>query len=551
MSATAAIFYHPDMIESAEQPLAGRRTAGQSFIAGLIRHVESDGLFAVANEPKHLEAFRDVVQAYGWRKGVRGALVHEPAKILEAGVLQVPGPNLASFAWTRRRVAQDAYSICGITHTVATKRIMQGLLDTAVSPTESWDAVICTSRAVRSVLATELDAVLAYLAERYGAARTPRLQLPVIPLGIDTSKFERTPEARVKWRAELGLDDDAIAIMSMGRRTISEKMHPGPLMIAAQLAAERTGRKVALWMVGWFGDKTTEALHVEMAREMAPDVDIRFPDGKDEDLRFEIWSAADIFALPVDNIQETYGLAPVEAMAAGLPVVVSDWDGFRDTVVHGETGFRIPTRMSRPGSGIAIAERYEDGRDSYHQYLVAVHQRTAIDVRDMADAFTTLIENPDRRAQMGAAGIARARHHYDWSAIIPQYEALWADLTARRTAETASAPRSARAPANPTAMDPFELYAGYPAQSLLADTRLSAPCELDSERIDLMLRITGGHAFRRLAARSDELLAVHRAVRASEPLAFKDLITALGGHVARTEACVLWLLKFDLLRIVP
>jgi len=29
-------------------------------------------------------------------------------------------------------------------------------------------------------------------------------------------------------------------------------------------------------------------------------------------------------------------------MASGLPVLVSDWDGYKDTVIDGETGYRIP-----------------------------------------------------------------------------------------------------------------------------------------------------------------------------------------------------------------
>ena len=55
------------------------------------------------------------------------------------------------------------------------------------------------------------------------------------------------------------------------------------------------------------------------------------------------WAAADIFLSLVDNPQETFGLAPVEAMAAGVPVVVSDWDGYRYTVSDGVEGFRIST----------------------------------------------------------------------------------------------------------------------------------------------------------------------------------------------------------------
>ena len=46
----------------------------------------------------------------------------------------------------------------------------------------------------------------------------------------------------------------------------------------------------------------------------------------------ELWAAADVFLSLVDNIQETFGITPLEAMAAGLPVVASDWDGYRYTM---------------------------------------------------------------------------------------------------------------------------------------------------------------------------------------------------------------------------
>ena len=45
-------------------------------------------------------------------------------------------------------------------------------------------------------------------------------------------------------------------------------------------------------------------------------------------------------------MQETFGLTPIEAMACGVPQVVADWDGYRETVVEGETGFRVPTYVA-------------------------------------------------------------------------------------------------------------------------------------------------------------------------------------------------------------
>ena len=49
-----------------------------------------------------------------------------------------------------------------------------------------------------------------------------------------------------------------------------------------------------------------------------------FLDGREPEIRINIWSAADIFISLSDNIQETFGLTPIEAMANGLPAIVSD-----------------------------------------------------------------------------------------------------------------------------------------------------------------------------------------------------------------------------------
>ena len=66
---------------------------------------------------------------------------------------------MGAHAWPRRRAGQRVFSLCGITHTVSTRRIMEGLFDTITGPTEEWDAIICTSKAVHSVVDTQLDEV--------------------------------------------------------------------------------------------------------------------------------------------------------------------------------------------------------------------------------------------------------------------------------------------------------------------------------------------------------------------------------------------------------
>ena len=71
------------------------------------------------------------------------------------------------------------------------------------------------------------------------------------------------------------------------------------------------------------------ALH-EAAAALCPTVEVRLLEGHDLNLGALARSASDAFISLVDCLQETFGLTPVEAMAARLPVVASDWNGYRD-----------------------------------------------------------------------------------------------------------------------------------------------------------------------------------------------------------------------------
>ena len=112
-------------------------------------------------------------------------------------------------------------------------------------------------------------------------------------------------------------------------------------------------------------------------------------------------------------------------MAAGLPLVVSDWDGFRDTVEDGVHGFRIPTVASPPGAGDDLADRYDAGVDTYDVYVGGVSQFVSVDVGAAANALARLITDPELRGRMGAAGRKTARETFDWRHVIARYQDLW------------------------------------------------------------------------------------------------------------------------------
>jgi glycosyltransferase involved in cell wall biosynthesis len=118
------------------------------------------------------------------------------------------------------------------------------------------------------------------------------------------------------------------------------------------------GQKVMLVECGWHANDLIRKAFAEAAAQASPSVKVVNLDGRNASARQSGWAGADIFCSLSDNIQETFGLVPLEAMAAGLPVVVSDWDGYKDTVQDGVEGYRIPTLQPAPGLGNDLALRH-------------------------------------------------------------------------------------------------------------------------------------------------------------------------------------------------
>ena len=204
-------------------------------------------------------------------------------------------------------------------------------------------------------------------------------------------------------------------VLWLGRLSFFEKAYPQGMFIALQKAVHRCGLRLHFVMAGWFpGGETDQRFYQEAAERYAPDVPVHFLDGKNSEVVRCCWAAADLFLSLVDNPQETFGLAPVEAMAAGLPVVVSDWDGYRYTVSEGVEGFRIPTLSpSRATQGDVLALQHDHGLLTYQDYVGAVAQHVAVDTEAAAAAIALLAQDPSLRKRMGDAGRQTVRQRFD------------------------------------------------------------------------------------------------------------------------------------------
>ena len=474
MPAHAAIQYSRMSFDPrAGAQVMGRRVAGSSFFQAWIEHSGADPLTAwvhSAADAAHVEGHARELGATG---KVTVSNIHNLAPVQEAGALWLADPSLSTHAWQRRWLGQAAWSLVGITHTISSGRAMDLIADLLIAPIQPWDALICTSQAVKKVVQTLFQEQALYLQDRLGATTCTGPELPVIPLGVDCAALAHDGAARARWRAELGVGKDEVAVLQFGRIAFHAKAHPLPLFLALQRAAAKGGPKLHLILAGQPANPVQGEAVRTMAAAFSDSFATHFVDGAREDAG-SVRSAADIFTLLSDNIQESFGLAPVEAMAAGLPVVGSNWDGLRDTIVHGETGLLADTILPPAPTGEIIARRHAFGAEDYDRYIGHVAQATTVDVDQAAQAFATLAADPALRRRIGEAARARALQSYDWPRVIGAYRALLDQLAVVRS--QAGRERAVRADVarQPARLDPFKLFASYPNVVLNGGTRLVA-----------------------------------------------------------------------------
>jgi hypothetical protein len=242
------------------------------------------------------------------------------------------------------------------------------------------------------------------------------------------------------------------------------------MYVALEEVAKRTGKKLYLIQNGWFANDHIKQAFVNGAKTYAPSVTCLFTDGGELNARRRSWAASDVFISLSDNIQETFGLTPIEAMAAGLPVVVSDWNGYKDTVRHGVDGFRIPTYAPDAGFGTTFAMRHEAAIDNYDFYCGMTCQMVSVDIDNLIEHLTALVESPSLRRAMGEAGHIRARNDYEWSVIFQRYIGLWEEQARMRQAAIKADDWSSRIKAapktSPSRLDPFLAFANYPTKAI-------------------------------------------------------------------------------------
>jgi glycosyltransferase involved in cell wall biosynthesis len=440
----------------------------------------------------------------------------------------------------RNAFSREIFPITSVTHSLSYADHAGCFLKHLFAGTTARDAVATTSGPGRDVVAAYFD----HLARTYAldAARFHPPRLAVIPLGIEPGDFAPpAPDERERARAALGVAPETIALLVFGRIDHASKMDLLPLFRAMSRVFQQGADKGAYCLIlsGWIEDE--EQGYLATLTELAANLGLRLivKPRPTEVQKREVYAAADIFCSPADNPQETFGITLLEAQAMGLPVIASDFDGYRELVTPGVTGLLIP--VTGPASTAIVDMLAPVSCDNHYHLLLA--QRYAVDVPQLALAVAALAGDPGRRAAMGAAARAHALG-FSWDAAIARYLALWEDLW-RQDPGDRQALRAAVHPLHP----PYaRLFAGHPSGLLDASRRLiqsrAGRAVYRGQDFPVIYDTLSGFVD---AARVRALLVLARNPVAAGALCEKLAAAEPDLPPELAEAAVLWALKHDLL----
>jgi 1,2-diacylglycerol 3-alpha-glucosyltransferase len=175
------------------------------------------------------------------------------------------------------------------------------------------------------------------LVDHYGL----RNNYTVIPTGIDLDAYGTADGERIRKKRHWEND---IVMVSVGR--LASEKNWSTLLHAAALIM----RDVPRFRLVLIGDGQDRKALEDLAKELGIQKRVTFTGSLQFSETPAYMKAANLFGFA--SITETQGLATLEAMAAGLPVVAVDASGTRDILKHGQQGYLVENNAEALAAGI-------------------------------------------------------------------------------------------------------------------------------------------------------------------------------------------------------
>ncbi len=458
------------------EKLYGANVAMMNFLRALLTYGTFDEyhFFVSASDPE--EAKRD------WEKVLMTMFREAPIKVRDLFELRYAmkekeftvfhsETSLRTLAYARSQFGVNLFPVTVRINSISYQFLLSEILLTLLeSDLYSFDSVVCISSAAKDAYEKLFVQVSDELSLRHSLQIRYPGRFDLIPLGVDTETFR--PRDKRDARKLLSLPQDKLILLCFARFSAHEKMDLLPLLRGFQrLLGECQGEASRLLLLLAGDDERYHyAQEVEkFAEALGVAKVVRFMKNPSFIEQPLIYSAADVFVSFADNFQESFGITVLEAMASGLPAIVSDWDGYKDTVLHGKTGFRVPTYWTDCEERISLFSPICSWRLE-HLYLA---QSVCVDINQMVEYLKEVIQHQELREEMGRNARKWVVERFDWKVVIEQYEALWMELyQASRDFERQNKERPL-APKVPL-LRPHRLkaFSSYPSRLIEAETQI-------------------------------------------------------------------------------
>jgi glycosyltransferase involved in cell wall biosynthesis len=381
--------------------------------------------------------------------------------------------------WKAALIRQDSgvqFPIVTTLHGLSDGGHILPLLASLAAPSGPGDIVVAPSE----VSATVLREQCRNLIDMLRLKRKPP-EIVVIPYGIPP--VVTTPRAVA--RNALGWNAEPV-LLFIGRLTEAGKADFAALFEAvARLRA--AGQAVRLVLAGACAPRGVEALRQHAWAAGIADAEVRANVSETE--KHLLLSGCDVFVSPANTVTESFGLTVVEAMLHAVPVVCTDWNGYREIVRDGIDGLLVPTVWRDDAANDSLDLRSVLGE------VPVPSENVAIDVAHLTYSLHRLLADPDLRRRFGAAAQTRASSRFLVS------HAAAAVVTLMQEAR-AACPETTRVPSRLTVTSVFKRYASRRwngTQAIVADTKASLDRLLRQGAVDdgaeaaEMTRLRSGH----------------------------------------------------------
>tara|TARA_B100000925_G_scaffold289851_1_gene273690 strand:+ start:770 stop:2470 length:1701 start_codon:yes stop_codon:yes gene_type:complete len=548
-----SIWYEDEGYDINGERIMGRQAAGWSFLKGIIKD-RPDRVSAFIKNIDQRNSFIEKVKsiiAPDHQMDIDFIYYPEPYKSEEYGGIFIPGPGISEFCSKRSYHGHDKYSVVGITHTTASHKVMDGLSSIVTSDIMPWDAIICTSDCVLDTVNKVIEDRFEKLNSKLSIKNPVYPQLPVIPLGTDKDEFEYTDKYKKQSRKSLGIRDNDIVIVYVGRLSFHAKAHHLPMYLALENCSKelKDDQKIHIIQTGWFANDFVKNAFVDEGKRICPSVEFHFLDGKDQNNKHITLSSGDIFISLSDNIQETFGLTPIEGMAAGLPVLVSDWNGYKSTVRQNIDGFRVNTISLASGYGEDLAYDHMMNKIDYDHYIGMSVQRVAIDISDCIAKLSILIKDKEKRKKFGKAGKQRIKDTYDWPIILKKYKNLSNELDSIRLKESKNYKDFCLPSLPSNRMDPFEVFSSYATEKLKRDHRLIKTKKINEIPIEEILEFNSINYAKDYLPDIESLKVINSLFDNNEFLSINTLLKETSIQESDIFKITIWFLKYGYITI--